>query len=160
MPERYVPEEAGDFVAPDVGKSQEKPHLTQFGGKQYEVGKLKSVAEQLPTTEYPLGDRSALEDILESKYWNTSDGQSIGPSDLLAAFEQSGGDWNKVKEAHLEWSVHVDKVMRVDYRFPSLMHDGHLIDGIHRLTKALSENALTLPVKVLDELPSSTEYSE
>ena len=160
MSERYIPEEAKNFPAPDTHKPQEKPHLTQFGGKQYDVGKLEVLAEQLPTTEYPLGDRAALEDILESKYWNTSDGQSIGPSDLLAAFEQSRGDWSKVKEAHPEWSVHVDKVMGVDYRLPALVHDGHLIDGIHRLIRALSENALTLPVKVLDELPSSAEYSE
>ena len=160
MSERYVPEEAKSFTAPDTGKPQEKPHLTQFGGKQYDVGQLETVAEQIPTTEFPLGDRAALEDILESKYWNTSDGQSIGPSDLLAAFTESGDDWSKVKEVHPEWSVHVDKVIGVDYRLPALVHGGHLIDGIHRLTKALSENAPTLPVKILDELPSSAEYSE
>ncbi len=160
MSETYIPKEAKSFTVPDTSKPQEKPHLTQFGGKQYDVGKLEAIAAQIPTTEFPLGDRAALEDLLNSKYWNTSDGQSIGPSDLLAAFEQHGGDWSKVKESHPAWSVHVDKVMGVDYRLPALVYAGHLIDGIHRLTKALSEKAPTLPVKILDELPSSAEYSE
>lgn len=65
-----------------------------------------------------------------------------------------------MKEAHPEWSVHIDKVIGVDYRLPALVHSGHLIDCVHRLTKALSENAQTLPVKILDELPSSAEYPE
>lgn len=36
----------------------------------------------------PVGDRTALEDILEGKYWNTNDGQSIGPSDLLPPLQK------------------------------------------------------------------------
>ncbi len=160
MSEKPLPEGVETFIAPNVTRAIKKPHLTEFGGKRYDVGKLEESAEQLPTTEFPLGDRAALEDTLKSKHWNTTDGESIGPSDLLDAFEQSGRDWQRVKEDHPEWSVHVDKVMGVDYQIPSLLHDGHLIDGVHRLTKALSENAQTLPVKDLDELPASAEYSE
>jgi len=34
----------------------EKLHLTQFGGKQYDVGILEDIADKLPTTEFSLED--------------------------------------------------------------------------------------------------------
>ncbi len=161
MSESYTPQEARNLTVPDTTPARkEEPHLTQYGGRQYNVDMLEAAAAQLPTTEFSLIDRDPLKDTLESKYWNTTDGQSIGPSDLLTAFDRNNRDWGEVRRAHPTWSVHVDKIMGVNYRIPALVYNGHLIDGIHRLTKALAENAQTLPVKVLTELPSEAEYIE
>lgn len=150
--QRFVPDEAR---AP---KTEAKSHLTQFGGKQYDVRKLEAAAKSLPIRQFDLSNRDVLEPILKGKYWKDSNGNSIGPNDLLAAFEENKRDWSKVAEAHPEWSEHIAKTMRVNYEMPVLVHDGNLIDGIHRLTKALSENSPTLPIKILDELPSEAEY--
>jgi len=159
MSETYMPEEATNFIDPDTSNVKEKPHLTQFVGKKYDVRKLQIIAEAIPTTEFPLTDSLAVTDILQSKFWKSSNGDSIGPSDLLAAFEESNRDWTEVRKSHPEWSVHLDKLIRVNYRTPALVHAGHLIDGLHRLTKAIADKAPTLPVKVLTELPFDTEYN-
>ncbi len=145
--------------APDSAKKQ-KPHLTHFGGKNYDVRKLEAVAESLPTEQFDLSNTAALEPILKGKYWKDADGNSIGPSDLLDAFAVCGQDWEKVEKAHPEWAHHIAKTRRVNYETPVLVHNNTLIDGIHRLTKALSEGATTLPMKVFEQLPTDAEYNE
>ncbi len=70
---------------------QTKRHTAKFGEKSYDVYKLIAASESLPVQKFNLSDHSVLEDILKGKYWNNADSESIGPSDLLEAFEQNDG---------------------------------------------------------------------
>lgn len=140
-------------------QSQKKPHLTQYDGKQYDVHMLEAYADTLPTVQFSLGNQATVKDIVQNKYWRTPTGESIGPSDLLDEYDALG-DWDLVLTAHPDWAVHVNKVKGVDYTRPALVYEGHLIDGIHRLTKALSEGAETFPVNILDTLPEDAEFIE
>lgn len=47
----------------------------------------------------------------------------------------------------------VERVNNADMNYPILMYQGFIMDGKHRLTKALLEGRKTVKVKVLTELP-------
>jgi len=150
MREKYTP--------PQTNES-EKVHTASFGDTTYNVDRLIELSEKLPTTNFDISDESRLEDMLYSKYWHISDGSDIGPSDLLDAYTAAGNDWNAAAEAHPEWKTHIEKVQRADYSYPMLVYQDQIIDGIHRLVKALSEKAAHLPAKIIEELPDSAEHT-
>lgn len=135
-----------------------KPHLTNVDGKQYDVRRLEQAAEQLPIQEFDLSDPTVT-NIVQGKYWETTTGASIGPGDLLDAYAACDRNWDTVEQQHPDWTVHVKKIQRVDYQTPILVYRGTVIDGIHRLTKALSENCSTIPIKVIETLPEDAEYT-
>ncbi len=126
---------------------QTKRHTAEFDGRQYDVYKLIAASESLPVQRFDLSDRSLLKDILKGRYWNDANGESIGPSDLLEAFEQNHRDWKTVCEIYPAWTEHVKKIMHSDTQFPILLHRRVIIDGMHRLTKAISEGTGSLPAK-------------
>lgn len=142
-----------------VGEEPVRPHLTRYGDKTYDVRQLELAARHLPEQAFDLSRVDELKPILEGKYWKDSDGKDIGPSDLLEAYRELG-DWEAVRLAHPGWEKHIAKVERVNYQIPVLVYEGNLIDGIHRLTKALVEGATSLPMKVLPGLPTEAEYIE
>lgn len=51
------------------------------------------------------------------------------------------------------YKEHVKRLMNADLRYPILIHDGHIIDGFHRMTKAILQGhkivkAVTIPDSV------------
>lgn len=137
-----------------------KLDLTQFGDKQYDVSALEYAAQQTKEIQHlNISDPAAIADVLHSKYWRTSSGESIGPSDLLAAYTETR-DWMQVIEQHPTWKEHVEKVLAADkhQEYPVLLYQGTLIDGIHRLTRAVADRAPSIPAYVLAELPAEAEY--
>jgi hypothetical protein len=137
-----------------------KPHLTHFGGLNYDVRKLEAIAQSLPDKTFDLADSRSLEPIIEGKYWKDTEGASIGPSDLISAFHENGRNWQQVLAGHPTWSEHVAKLRRVSYATPVLVYKGHVIDGIHRLTKALCDGVEGIPFKELDELPAAAIHAD
>ncbi|MCX6780628.1 MAG: hypothetical protein NT003_00700 [Candidatus Magasanikbacteria bacterium] len=136
-----------------------KPHLTQIDGRTYDVRKLESSAALLPTNHFDLTKWNTLQSVIDGKYWNDTNGAALGPKDLIEAYGTSESNWSEVLKKHPSWSEHVAKIQRVSYQTPVLVYKGNIIDGIHRLTKALLENAASIPYKNLDRLPADAEYN-
>jgi len=134
------------------------PHLTEVGGKTYNVDLLEQSATELKPEYFDLQNRDALEDILESKYWKDENGNFLGPSDVIRVFNDCGHDWEQVLQRKPEWRLHIEKIRNVPLNLPALVYQGVLIDGIHRFTRALCEGHASLLVKVLPELPSNAVY--
>lgn len=137
-----------------------KVHTTEFGGVKYDVRKLEAAAASLPVQNFDLSNKIVLAPILEGKYWRDTEGNSIGPADIITAFEENDRDLDRVLEVHPVWSEHIGKIRQVNYRTPLIVHKGQIIDGIHRLTKAVCEDAKTIPYREFDSLPSDTVYKE
>ncbi len=49
------------------------------------------------------------------------------------------------------YKEHVDRLERADLRYPILIHDGHIIDGFHRMTKAILKGYKTVKGVVIPD---------
>lgn len=125
---------------------------TQFGGKVYEIEKLRHFAEMLPVRELQLDAVRAA--VGEGQiYWNDRNGEPLAPFQIIQ-------DWSAA-QYNDAWKDHVDLIKRVNLDDPIwITKDGHVFDGIHRLTRAVIENRPTIKVKVFEELPEAALLSE
>jgi len=79
---------------------------------------------------------------LGEKGWFDENEKKIAPIEVLADHKISPMHWKKIREA--------------DLKYPILVHNSEIFDGVHRLCKAVLEdkkeiNVIKIPKKVLDK---------
>lgn len=126
-----------------------RTETTTVEGKLYKVALLESYADQLETTEIPL---SELKEAVSSThhYWEDKKGQILGPFQLLE-------DWQAAQK-NPDWSQHIDTILRADTSDPIwIAPDGHVFNGVHRLTRAFLDNHEKIKAKKFPRLPKEAE---
>lgn len=123
---------------------------TFVNGRVYANAELERYMETLPVEEVPLVE---LADQVgpEHTYWIDEVGAPLRPYDLLK-------DWNAALENPL-WKSHVASIQRANLDTPIWkVRDGHVIDGMHRLTRAVLDGVETVKVRFVDEIPDSIPF--
>jgi len=69
------------------------------------------------------------------------------PSDFLESWS-----WG-----HSHPSQHIDRCLSADLSYPILVHEGKIVDGCHRVIKALAHGNTHISAKVLTDLPDPDE---
>ncbi len=143
-----IGEEASKFEAP--GRAQVE--TTQVFGRVYENARLQELAESLPVKEVSLDD--VREAVGESHvYWEDRNGEQLAPFQIIQ-------DWEAAQQNEA-WADHIASIKRADLEQPIWMtKDGHVFDGVHRLTWAVINNAPTIKARIFDEIPDSIESVE
>ncbi|PIR41621.1 MAG: hypothetical protein COV31_00060 [Candidatus Yanofskybacteria bacterium CG10_big_fil_rev_8_21_14_0_10_46_23] len=133
--------------AQEMHEPDKMVETTRIGGKIYEIDKLRSLAEKLPIRELPLDDvRDAVGE--GHVYWIDRNGEPLAPFQIIH-------DWS-VAQHNEDWKDHIDSITRANLDNPIwITKDGFVFDGIHRLTRAVIENKLTIKVKVFEEFPEA-----
>ena len=54
-------------------------------------------------------------------------------------------------------SQHIDRCLSADLSYPILVHEGKIVDGCHRVIKALAQGNTHISARVLTELPEPDE---
>jgi len=54
-------------------------------------------------------------------------------------------------------SQHIDRCLSADLSYPILVHEGKIVDGCHRVIKALAQGETHISARVLTELPDPDE---
>jgi hypothetical protein len=54
-------------------------------------------------------------------------------------------------------SQHIDRCLSADLSYPILVHEGKIVDGCHRVVKALAQGETHILAKVLTDLPDPDE---
>ncbi|MBI4022691.1 ParB N-terminal domain-containing protein [Candidatus Berkelbacteria bacterium] len=112
---------------------------TSIAGTVYRIADLRPIADRLPTVEVAIGQLREAAGPGHT-YWIDRAGHHIGPDDLLK-------DWEAAKR-HPDWADHVATIEQADLTDPIwLYEDGSIIDGVHRLTRALRDGVEQVPVK-------------
>jgi hypothetical protein len=133
---------------PDQPKEEEigyRFETTSVNGNIYNVELLESFAEQLESEEVPL---EKLEEAVGEGhyYWEDRSGNKLGPSQILK-------DW-EAAQRNEDWADHVATIKRADLSNPIwISADGHVFNGMHRLTRAFIDKVPTIKVKKFSSLP-------
>lgn len=131
-------------------------HTADYGGKEYDVYKLITLAAELPVEEVRTNTFNTL--LADGhQFWTDAKGQWLGPNDLLTAIRQHGDDWDMLVREHPRWEEHLRKVQHADCRYPLLVVEDFVIDGMHRLTRAHLDGSLTVRIKRFAALPTEAE---
>jgi|SRR5579872_77505 len=126
-------------------KVEPERHTADVGGVLYDIIKLRSYAETLPTETVSL---ELLRGHVEPghKYWIDEKGGFLGPAEILK-------NWNDA-QANPLWKTHVAAIRNSNLDQPIWMtRSGIVFDGMHRLTKAFVEGVKDIKVKVFDVIP-------
>lgn len=122
---------------------------TQVNGKIYEIDTLRDYAETLPMIEIPLDKvRGAVGE--GHVYWIDRNGEPLAPYQIIQ-------DWDaaQINEA---WADHVTSIKRANLDDPIWSTpEGHIFDGVHRLTRAVIDRVSTVKMKIFESLPDSAQ---
>jgi len=121
-------------------------HTSKFNEEgHYSVYKLREFAEKFPTVDISLDTLNHLM-LEENDCWTDKEGNRVSPAQIIA-------DWWEAQKNPL-WKQHVDKISSADLDYPIwLTEEGHLIDGMHRITKAFLKKEQIIKGKILSNLP-------
>lgn len=131
-------------------------HMTDVHGRLYDVYRLIHEARALPIIEMSVPH--LFDKIVDHSYWNDRNKKSITIREVCEALIVRDGrvDWSSTLRAHPNLAEHLQKIRDADYSYPIiLLQEYGIIDGIHRLTKAHLDGALTIPTRQFEHMPES-----
>lgn len=134
-------------------------HTTEWGDKVYDVYKLIHAAETVPAETVPT---ESLEGNLSNQCWFDENGKRVGPADIIRLVGEEGGgfDPERLAKAHPELAKIVAQIVVADYSHPLLVVGDHIIDGMHRYTKARLMQEKELQIKRFSILPENALFKE
>lgn len=134
-------------------------HTTEWSDRVYDVYRLIHSAESLPAETVPV---QSLERNLSNQCWFDENGKRVGPADIIRLVGEAGGhfDPERLIKAHPELAKIVGQIVAADYSHPLLVVGDHIIDGMHRYTRAQLMQEKELRVKVFSALPESALFEE
>ena len=130
-------------------------HILFLGFGTYDVFKLIRLTSHIVPAEKKVSDLDKL--VPSEHWWIDDDDEIMSPKMFLDEFRRLGS-WEALAEAHPPWSAHIAKTRSVDCRHPVLIYQGEVIDGMHRVIRAVIEGMEALPARVLHELPNDARY--
>lgn len=131
-------------------------------GVEYDVYKLIDLAQELVVKQVAVADLR--ERAFEDKCWRNGDegkeSLEIGAKDIYDAVVSASGDYDEAIKANSPLARHIFKTMIADPSYPIILGpQGNIIDGMHRMTKAIIENREEIPVRQFNTMPQGAIYA-
>lgn len=126
-------------------------HNATLGNRLVDIIKLREFMELYPIENMDVNNESLKWQIEPNhKYWNDTDGKSLGP-DMLLKIE----NWEKAEIEYPSFAEHILKVKNADLSYPIWICDMPdpskrieiIFDGMHRYTKAVKLNEKEIKVR-------------
>jgi|AntRauTorcE11897_2_1112592.scaffolds.fasta_scaffold03428_2 hypothetical protein len=128
-------------------------HYAEFEGKSIDVYKLIRLAEDVEAIKTPTKN---FEDHLSNHYWHDSHGDWLGPQDIIDVCDGVANPQALTEDESYDSGLreHLKRVLDSDYtEYPIITIKGVVVDGMHRLTKAVIDGVDSIAVKDFAELP-------
>ena len=132
-------------------------HIADYGEKKVDVYRLIHLAESLPEEDV---STVKFEEATSENSWRDKNGNPLSPKQMLAELTYSGEapNWNALAQNRPAWQDEIEKIKNADYATHPIIviEENIVIDGMHRLTRALAEKAPIIRVKRFSKLPQET----
>jgi hypothetical protein len=129
-------------------------HIADSGDRKIDIYKLIHLSESIPEETVNI---RGLENAMDENCWQDKNGNQLFPRRILEEVAMVGGDlnWRAIIQRHPEWEDEIQKIESADYTDHPLIVIGEntVIDGAHRLAKALAEKAQNIRIKRFSETP-------
>ena len=123
-------------------------HYYGYNGIKYNVFRLWEITEDNPIIEL---DMVHLKGMLASTPWRGSNGTKIGPRKVIKQMKTSimkGGEYKSTGDNAID--SHAERINEADLDYPILVElDFSIIDGFHRMAKAMLEDNKKIYAKVV-----------
>jgi hypothetical protein len=130
-------------------------HTLHHNGLEVDVYKLVHATQEIPVVVVPIEKYT---DDLNDQCWTDDQGKRVSPNEVIEAY-RIAGDAESAIAARPELSQHIRKIDTSDYSFPVLVFESKVIDGMHRLAKAVMERQTSIKVKLIGEMPEEVIIS-
>lgn len=124
-------------------------HSAEYGDMRIDVYRLIHLTQDVPTQEVPIPE---LLHQMGDFCWTDALGK-ITPEFVVHILKEEG--YEKSLTRYPSLAEHINKIQNSDYSFPIITYKGSIIDGMHRLAKAVIENQTSIKVKPLDQIPQN-----
>lgn len=137
---------------------QSVKRTARVDGATIDVDRLIASASEFPEERVPA--ENLLDFGSHDRGWSTTEGDIIGPKQIIQLAEMHQADFEQMIGAQPTWKEHICRVRDADLDVPILITtEGSLIDGAHRVTKMLIEHRGDIVVRrvPVDILPNFTK---
>lgn len=117
---------------------------------EIDVYKLIHATKDLPVEEIGIHD---VKGELDSDCWTDANNKKITPRVVIDVYKTLG--FEKAVETYPQYDSHLRQIRSADYSHPILLFQGKIIDGMHRLAKAMIDGQQTLKTRVIHEMPTN-----
>ncbi len=125
-------------------------HTASHDNGEIDIYKLIHLMEQYPVTEVSI---ATLAPQLLDKCWRDIQGKDISPQEVIEKYTQASGDSEKLLMMAPEFRTHIEQIHHADLSHPIIINRDNVLDGMHRLAKAVMQNKTTIQAKMIDTIP-------
>ncbi|KKT01288.1 MAG: hypothetical protein UW07_C0040G0013 [Candidatus Nomurabacteria bacterium GW2011_GWF2_43_8] len=125
-------------------------HVFSSNGLEVDVYRLIHLAENVPVVEVSVEELSR---ALRESCWSDENGKRISPTKVMKKYEEANRNVESIHKQYPEIAKHVRQIIHADLSHPIILFEGRVVDGIHRLTKAVLQGDRTVKAKILDSIP-------
>ena len=122
-------------------------HSAEHKGMRIDVYRLIHLTQDVPMQEVAI---PKLLHQMADFCWTDEQGR-ISPEFVVQICQEAG--YEKSITQYPGLSEHINKIRNSDYSFPIIIYKGSIIDGMHRLAKAVIENQTSVRARLLNQIP-------
>lgn len=124
-------------------------HLASHNEMTVDVYRLIHATESVPVQEMEVTE---FQSELDEECWTDTSGEKISPSYVIGKIKEEE-DLDTAAREHPELAEHIRRLGQADYSHPIIVYNGHILDGVHRLAKAVVDGEARVKVKILENIP-------
>ena len=129
-------------------------HTAKHDGLHIDVYRLIHMTQDIPAEQVEIRDYlHQMGDLC----WNDEFGK-ISPEFVVQICKEEG--YEETIKRYPSLANHVTKIQNSDYSFPVIIYKGWIIDGMHRLAKAVIDKQTTIKAVMLEEIPAGALMQE
>jgi DUF917 family protein len=91
---------------------------------------------------------------LKESCWSDGKGKRISPIKVMQIYEEANRNMEILLKQHPDLVEHIKKIIHADLSHPIIVFKGRIVDGAHRLAKAILQGDTTIKAKVLELIPA------
>jgi hypothetical protein len=90
---------------------------------------------------------------LKELCWSDGKGKTISPKKVMQIYEAANRDMEILSREYPNLIKHIKQIIHADLSHPIIVFKGRVVDGAHRLAKAILQDNATIKAKVLESIP-------
>jgi len=125
-------------------------HVFSSDGLEVDVYRLIHLTETIPVVEVSV---EKLSGVLDEPCWSDGKDKTISPKVVMQIYEKANRNMEFLSQQYPHLIKQIQRIVHADLSHPIIVLEGRVVDGAHRLAKAILQGDSTIKAKVLESIP-------